>query len=582
MTYLAKGVQANDKRQILFLLFAVLSLYAFAVFAPINLIDDAGILKFYREPRLGPLEVVRPGSGYYYRPLISLSFYLDHLLLAQNSYLLHLENILIHAANTVLLFLLAKRMFTPTSRWLHLVTALLFASHPVNAEAVSWIAGRTDPLALLFVLLSSLALLKGVESMRGGYTLLSVLFLAAGVMAKETALLFVPGSLLLVRGWLQTRREDPESTRWARRQSRVLIFSYCGICLGFVLLLFARGSGDGNSLSKLLAGDGVRLNEAVPLAVSILGFYLKKLVLPWPLNFGIISVSRWYAVPALISLSALFFLPRKNPYFFMVLIGLLFLVPALVVGVFDVAWTVVAERYLYLPCAFFCLGCTGYLSLLAARVRRPRLLAVTVSLVVATAAFSTLQRTRVWQSNQALYRDTVAKSPDFAMLHNTLAVTLIQAGRIPEAQQELNLASSLEPSALLRGLIRRNMFLIALTGMSRQESRRFFNLYGLEKSREDTEILAAWKMTDDGLFKTLPAGEERDAVVAELIEVNQALYARTLDPFLLYHNGQLSLERGDRKGAAACFAKSYLKAPEGSHYRAAAKKLAEKLGGGAI
>ena len=582
MPYLAKGVPANDRRQILFLIFVVLSLYVFAVSAPINLIDDAGILKFYRDPRLGFLDVVRPGSGYYYRPLISLSFYLDHLLLNQNSYLLHLENILVHAANAVLLFLLAKRMLPPASRVLPLVTALIFATHPVNVEAVNWIAGRTDPLALLFVLLSSLALLKGVDSSRTGYTILSVLFLAAGVLAKETALLFVPGSFLLIRGWLLTRSEDPEAGRRARRQSRVLFLSYCGICLAFALLLLLRAKSDGNSLSKLLSGGAERLADAVPLGLSLLGFYLKKLVFPWPLNFGIISVSRWYALPALLSLSALFFLPRKNPHFHMVLIGLLFLVPALVVGVFDLAWTVVAERYLYLPCAFFCLGATGYLSQVTARVRRRGVLVAVVSLVLAIAAFASLQRTRVWQSNLALYRDTVAKSPDFAMLHNTLAVTLIQAGRLSEARHELNLASSLEPSALLKGLIRRNMLLIDLTGRSRQESRRFFNLYALEKSQEDTEILEAWKMTDDGLFKTLPAGAERDSVVEELIEVNQALYARKSDPFLLYNNGQLWLERGDRKRAAECFAESSRKAPEWAHYRVAAQKLAQKLGGGAI
>ena len=111
MTSWQKSLQSICNKQVAFLILAVVALYLPAVWGTIVTIDDQGIMKFYGSGRLTLLDVVRPGPGYYYRPLIALNYYLDYQLLGQNPYLLHLENVLIHAANAALLFLLASRLF---------------------------------------------------------------------------------------------------------------------------------------------------------------------------------------------------------------------------------------------------------------------------------------------------------------------------------------------------------------------------------------------------------------------------------------------------------------------------------------
>lgn len=577
MTFLQTSLLSNSKKQIYFLFLVVLVLYCPAISGTINSIDDAGIMKFYSDSHLSLLDIVRPGPGYYYRPITALSYYLDYNLFGQNTYLMHLENILIHAVNAVLLFLLASRLVPLAARGLPLAAALVFATHPANTEAVSWIAGRTDPLAALFILLSAISLCKGLESGRVRHTVLAVILFLAGGLAKETALVFIPASFLLVQGWQQLH--PGVSAESVKLQRKVLCLLYLAIGLLLAIVFVYRTGSHCNSMEKLLTGNKLDAAGSLLFCLKIVGFYLKKMVVPWPLNFAITAVSGWYLVPAAAAAVLLWFAPKKNPYFFLVPIGLLFLLPAVVVALFDVAWTMVAERYLYIPSAFLCLGLTGYLYLAADRMRLQRLLFPFLSLCIVAAAVSSLQRTLIWRSNLALYQDTVAKTPEFGMLRNELAVALVHEGRLAEAEEQLNIASSLDVSSMVKGLIRGNRILIKIKGASPAETRRILNTSGLEKSQEETQLLAILRRNDYLILNSLPAGAQKEALVSELIELSEILYARTRDPLLLYNNGQLYVDRGDRKSAATCFVRSYLAAPDGAHYKIPAKKLAQRLGG---
>lgn len=563
-------------RQLFFLILFVMALYSPAVSGNFNSIDDQGILKFYGNERLTLTDVVRPGEGYYYRPVTALSFYLDSKLLAQNPHLLHLENVLIHAANSALVFLLASRLLVGGAGWLPLAASLLFAAHPANCEAVSWLAGRTDPLAAFFVLLAALSLCRGVATGRVGYSVASVGLLCLGALAKETALAFIPGSLILLRLWPW---ETGAATASARRQERVLLVCYAVIALLLAALFAYRASLPQNSLAKLLTAPSLDPLQALFSSLSLFGFYLKKFLVPWPLNFAITSVSSWYLAPGIAALLLLWLACRSRLHSALLLAGLLFLVPAVAVGVLDVAWTVAAERYLYLPSAFLSIAAVALLNGFGERTRLERPVSALLLLCLLVAAGSTLERAQLWRSNVALYRDTVAKTPDFAMLHNELALALMQEGRLAEAEQRLEAADSLEQSELVRGLIRGNRLLIRMKGASDAEKRHILNEAAPDKTQENTELLTLLREADYNILRNMPQGSERDLLVAELIEVGEILYQRTRDPLLLYNNGQLLLNRGEREKAVACFRACYLAAAEGDVYRIPARRLVEKLAG---
>ncbi|UFS69715.1 glycosyltransferase family 39 protein [Geomonas sp. RF6] len=568
----------SKSKEIALLVAAVAVVYCGALWGTIVSIDDAAIMRFYGSSRLSLLDVLRAGEGYYYRPLIALSYFLDARIFGHSPFLMHLENVLIHGANVVLLYLLACRLLGTAVPRLPFLAALVFAVHPVNSEAVSWIAGRTDPLAAVFVLGSALSLCRGAETGRARYTVLSVLLLLVGVMAKETAILFVPASFVLLFCW---RTLHPERCDRFRQQVTVLAGLYLCLCAGAAVVLASRLGGH-NSAAKLAAGvtGGAMLHglDSLVLFLSVWGFYLKKMVFPWPLCFAITSVSPWYAVPGAAALLLLGCARKRSPWFLLFCTGAFFLLPAILVGVLDMTWTVVAERYLYLPCAFFSIAVVGYLHEVAQRLRLRPMAAPALWLLFAAAALSTVQRTTVWHSNLSLFTDTVSKTPDFGMLHNELAAALATSGRLAEAEKELEVASTLRPSELVQGLIRRNRILIRVKMAKTPQERRTLLLgYGWDRVRTDPDLLRILRDEDYAMLRHASGGE-RDSLASELIEVGDRLYAETGDTLFLYNNGQLHLGRGDEARALSCFARCAA-APEEAFYKEAAAKLAARLGG---
>jgi tetratricopeptide (TPR) repeat protein len=110
-------------------------------------------------------------------------------------------------------------------------------------------------------------------------------------------------------------------------------------------------------------------------------------------------------------------------------------VPAILVALFSVAWTPVAERYIYLPTAFFLLGCLLFVHRVAGRYRSTALLLLGVLIIPTTVV--TAQRNLVWQDNELLYTDTQQKSADFIAMYNEKAIALIAKGKYDQAEDVL-------------------------------------------------------------------------------------------------------------------------------------------------
>jgi hypothetical protein len=148
------SVRLRDTYKIFFIIFVVFGLYYPSLFSQFNSIDDARIIGYLDDTRFSFLDVILPGRSHYYRPVIWLTFFFDKWAWGLEPGFMHLENVVIHAVNAVMVFLLAGRLAGDDERHLELplLSALLFAVHPINTEAVCWVAGRTDPLATSFIL----------------------------------------------------------------------------------------------------------------------------------------------------------------------------------------------------------------------------------------------------------------------------------------------------------------------------------------------------------------------------------------------------------------------------------------------
>jgi len=110
----------------------------------------------------------------------------------------HLVNVLFHGLNTLLLFVVLKRM--TGVRWPIALVAALFAVHPLHVESVAWVAERKDVLSTFFGMLTLWTYVRYVEQPRLGRYLIALLFFALGLMAKPM-LVTLPFALLLLDFW---------------------------------------------------------------------------------------------------------------------------------------------------------------------------------------------------------------------------------------------------------------------------------------------------------------------------------------------------------------------------------------------
>lgn len=127
------------------------------------------------------------GQGSFYRPLVMLSFMLDYAVDGLNPFVFHATNLMLHLFNAILVFYAVDRIIQ--SRNISSWTAILFAIHPIQWEAVSNIAGRSVLLSTLFSLLAWIAYMRWDKKGGGGNLLCVFIGQTAALLCKEAAVM---------------------------------------------------------------------------------------------------------------------------------------------------------------------------------------------------------------------------------------------------------------------------------------------------------------------------------------------------------------------------------------------------------
>jgi protein O-mannosyl-transferase len=133
-----------------------------------------------------------------WHPVTWLSLMLDYQIFGLNPFGYHLINLLFHVMNTILLFLILRRM--TKTLWPSAFVAALFAIHPLHVESVAWIAERKDVLSTFFWMLTMGAYSYYVEYPGLRRYFFVLLFFVLGLMAKPM-LVTLPFVLLLLDYW---------------------------------------------------------------------------------------------------------------------------------------------------------------------------------------------------------------------------------------------------------------------------------------------------------------------------------------------------------------------------------------------
>ena len=119
-------------------------------------------------------------------PVTYLSYMLEIGLWGMNISVMHIDNVILHIFNTILLYCLILMIFK--NRTAAFFSSLIFAVHPVQVEAVCWIMGRKDLLMAFFSLLSCIFWVKKIKVGKSSYFIFSILFFLLACFSKPTAL----------------------------------------------------------------------------------------------------------------------------------------------------------------------------------------------------------------------------------------------------------------------------------------------------------------------------------------------------------------------------------------------------------
>jgi tetratricopeptide (TPR) repeat protein len=407
---------------------------------------------------------------YNWHPLTWLSHMLDCQLYGLDAGKHHMTSLLFHAANTVLLFLVLRRM--TGAMWRSAFVAALFALHPLHVESVAWVAERKDVLSTLFWLLTMMAYVRYAEKpCPARYVPVLVLF-ALGLTAKPM-LVTVPIVLLLLDYWPLGRVEHELSVAgtkvgayWRLIREKLPLFALAATsCV--ITYLVQRSGGAVKTLEQFSLR--VRVGNAFVACMKYIGkmFWPRALAAFYPHPGSALRL--WQVVAAVllfVCISALVYrLTRRHRYlgtgwaWYVVTLG-----P--VIGIVQVGTHEMADRYTYVPLiGLFVMVAWGVPEIVARWRHRQVGLAVSAVAVLSALTACTSHQVGHWRDSVTLFEHALRVTSNNALAHTNLGHALLERGRADQAIDHLTKALAIRP-----GYVKARTNLgIALAGQGRFE-----------------------------------------------------------------------------------------------------------------
>jgi tetratricopeptide (TPR) repeat protein len=389
-----------------------------------------------------------------WHPLTWLSHMLDVQLYGMNAGRHHVTNVLLHTANTVLLFLWLRR--ATGFIWRSAMVAAVFGLHPLHVESVAWVAERKDVLSTFFLMLSLMAYTRyasppKVQSPKSKalFYWLSLAFFALGLMSKPM-LVTLPFVLLLLDFWPLQRFTiyDSRFTAFNLLFEKIPFFALSVISC--ILTFLAQQSG-----KSVMTITVMPIEIRIQNALISYWVYVKKMLWPdalavcYPLNFPIDTDQAVTAIFMLLLISTgVFFFRRQRPY---LVTGWLWYLGTLVpvIGLVQVGSQSMADRYTYVPLIGIFIALIWLVVEISTAWRYQRLVLALLSLcVLATCWKLTATQVRFWQNSEILSRHALAVTTDNAAMQVLLGNALLEQGKNEEAGQHFAEAVRIWPNVV--------------------------------------------------------------------------------------------------------------------------------------
>ena len=388
-------------------------------------------------------------------PLTTIALWMQHLLWGENPTGYHVVNIALHALNALLVWHVLARLKI-RGAWL---AAMIFALHPVCAASAAWISELKNTLSLVFFLWSLLWYLrfekvtddewrvtgKGEDVASRGtrrsspYYWLSLLAFLVALLSK-TATVMLPVVLLACAWWQRGRVTRLDAWRAVPFFALSLVFGLATVWIQKHQII-GSVTVPAENLPGRLASAGMAL-----------WFYLGKALLPLQLSmiyqrWEIDAASPLGYLPLVLWVGALavcwwFRRGVGRPVLFALVCFTVTLFPVLgFLDMYFMAFSRVSDHFQYLP-----LVCLVALVAAALHTTLPKkILWAVTPVVIAGLCVLTVQRARVFATDENLWADTLAKNPAAWNAHNNLGCVRAEQGKLDEALRHFEASLKFNP-----------------------------------------------------------------------------------------------------------------------------------------
>ncbi|MGA9473528.1 MAG: tetratricopeptide repeat protein, partial [Terriglobales bacterium] len=382
-----------------------------------------------------------------WHPITWLSHALDYELFGLSSAGPHAVNLLLHAINAVLLFLILEA--ATGFLWQSFGVAALFALHPINVESVAWISERKDVLSMFFFLLALGAYGWYVSRPGIGRYLMVTLAYAFALMTKAQVITF-PFALLLLDYWPLrriARIEQVEPTD--ESQASVPAKSFLSLVLEKIPWFALSAASAVITMNVEAEAMQAKYPLWVRLANAALAYakYIGKAV--WPLHLAALYphpglsinvVASVASASAIIGVSAFALVYRRHRPFF---VGWFWFLGTLVpmIGLIQISIHSMADRYAYIPMlGIFVIISWGAGDLMDKwHLPKSALVAASSAALIGLAVMLSLQ-VSFWRDNVTLWTHTLAITQQNYTAEDMLASALLAEGKIEEGIPHLRQA----------------------------------------------------------------------------------------------------------------------------------------------
>ncbi len=364
-----------------------------------------------------------------YHPLTMLSLAIEYFLVKEQTWLYHLDNLILHTLNSWLVFKLIQKL--NNNFWVALFTGALFAIHPLHVESVAWVAERKDVLYTIFLLLSLWYYIKFDETQDKKWYAVSILLFLASCLSKGMAV--VLPALLIITDYCFLKK--PINAKLFINKIPYFILTL------FFAYMATHAQKDAGADATSVISSAYTLGERILISCYAFCFYWVKTIVPFKLyafypypgkpNGSLPAIYSGAFLGVILLVGAILWFGRNDKRIWWAGAFFLISVSTVLQFPFPVGSAIVADRYYYLSS----IGPLFLLGLAFNRFYQKSKAALPVFAIVALGLCGlSFKQTGTWKNGLTLFTPTDKEFPNDAMILSNLGWYYLENQEFPTAK----------------------------------------------------------------------------------------------------------------------------------------------------